>query len=135
MTKDEPAFEVEAATVEEFLRLLKEREDEAPVRGPRGAVRRAVFVAQMVDQRGSDYGLPMVRRYVTSNFAYGCDLISYRRTTSNAVELPETAKKTRDRQQQIYEETRAEIERGIEEVGLEVPVREGYLRHPASAGE
>lgn len=135
MTKDKPAFEVEAATVEEFLRLLKEREDEVSVRGPRSAVRRTVFVAQVVDQRGSDYGLPMVRRYVTSSFAYGQDLVYYRRTTSNAVELPETAKKTQDRQQRIYEETRAEIEDGIEEVGLDVPVREGFLRRPADAGE
>lgn len=135
MTKDKPAFEVEAATVEEFLRLLKEREDEVSVRGPRSAVRRTVFVAQVVDQRGSDYGLPMVRRYVTSSFAYGQDLVYYRRTTSNAVELPETAKKTQDRQQRIYEETRAEIEGGIEEVGLDVPVREGFLRRPADAGE
>jgi hypothetical protein len=135
VTKDKPAFEVEAATVEEFLRLLKEREDEVSVRGPRSAVRRTVFVAQVVDQRGSDYGLPMVRRYVTSSFAYGQDLVYYRRTTSNAVELPETAKKTQDRQQRIYEETRAEIEDGIEEVGLDVPVREGFLRRPADAGE
>jgi hypothetical protein len=135
VTKDKPAFEVEAATVEEFLRLLKEREDEVSVRGPRSAVRRTVFVAQVVDQRGSDYGLPMVRRYVTSSFAYGQDLVYYRRTTSNAVELPETAKKTQDRQQRIYEETRAEIEGGIEEVGLDVPVREGFLRRPADAGE
>ncbi len=135
MIGEEPAFEVEAATVEEFLRLLKEREDEASVRGPRSGVRKAVFVAQMVDQRGSDYGLPMVRRYVTSGFVYGRDLVSYRRTTSNAVELPETAKKTRDRQQRIYEETRAEIERGIEDVGLDVPVREGFLRRPANTGE
>lgn len=130
------AFEVEAASVEEFLRLLGGREStEASRPGPRGTARRAVFVAQLLDRRGSGYRYPKVRRYVVAAFAYGPDIVSYERTTSNAVELPETAKQTRARQQQIYEETRAEIERGIEEVGLAVPVRDGYLRRPADAGE
>ncbi len=62
MTSDEfgSAFEVEAATVEEFLRLLKEREEGvAPAKESRGATRRAVFVAQMLDQRSSSYGYPL----------------------------------------------------------------------------
>ncbi len=130
------AFGAEAASVEEFLRLLGGRESaEASRREPRGAARRAVFVAQLLDRRGSGYGYPKVRRYVVAAFAYGPDVVFYKRTTSNAVELPETAKQIRDRQQRIYEETRAELERGMENAGLDVPVREGYLRHPADAGE
>jgi hypothetical protein len=94
-----PAFEVEAATVEEFLRLLKEREQgEAPLRGGRGVTRRAIFVARLLDRRGSSYGYPLVTRYVVAAFAYGRDAVSYRRTTSNAVELPEIAGKTEERQ-------------------------------------
>ena len=132
MTDEEsgPTFGVEAATVEEFLRLLKEREEgEASLRGPRGATRRAVFVAQMLDQRSSSYGYPSVRRYVVAAFAYGRDLVSYRRTTSSAVELPEIASRAAERQQEAYEEIRADIDRGLIGVGLDLPVYEGSLRH------
>ena len=130
------AFEVEAASIGEFLCLLAGRESaEASRPEPRGAARRAVFVARLLDRRGSGYGHPKVRRYVVAAFAYGPDMVSYKRTTSNAVELPGTLKQTRDRQRRIYEETRAEIERGMEEAGLDVPVREGHLRHPADTDE
>ena len=138
MTDEEsgPTFGVEAATVEEFLRLLKEREEgEASLGGPRGATRRAVFVAQMLDQRSSSYGYPSVRRYVVATFAYGCDLVSYRRTTSSAVELPEIASRAAERQQEAYEEIRANIERDMEGMGLDLPVYEGSLRRSAELGE
>ncbi len=131
-----PTFGVEAATVEEFLRLLKEREEgEASLRGPRGAPRRAVFVAQMLDQRSSSYGYPSVRRYVVAAFAYGRDLVSYSRTTSSAVELPEIAARAAERQQEAYEAIRADIERGLEGMGLDLPVYEGSLRRPAEPHE
>jgi hypothetical protein len=64
VTEHEPAsgFEIEAATVEEFLRLLKEREeDEAYRRGSRSPLRRAVFVARIIDQRSSRYGIAALR--------------------------------------------------------------------------
>jgi hypothetical protein len=131
-----PGFEIEAATVEEFLRLLKEREeDEAYRRGSRSPLRRAVFVARMFDQRRSRYGLPLVTRYVVAAFAYGRDLVSYRRTTSNAVELPETAVRTEARQRETYEEVVAEIERGLDEEDVRVPIYEGRLRRPANIDE
>ncbi len=138
MTDEEagPTFGVEAATVEEFLRLLKEREEAGePSREPRSATRRAVFVAQILDQRSSSYGYPAVRRSVVAAFAYGCDLVSYKRTTSSAVELPEIAKKAAERQQETYEEMRAEVERGLERMGLDLPVYEGSLRQPAELSE
>lgn len=131
-----PAFGVEAATVEEFLRLLKEREDaEGSSREPRGATRRAVFVAQLLDRQSSGYGHPVVRRYVVAAFAYGRDLVSYKRTTFSAVEPPEIAKKTAERQQETYEEVRAEVECGLERMGLDLPVFEGFLRYPAEPSE
>lgn len=133
-----PGFGVETATIEEFLRLIGEREDdEASLSEPRSSIRRAIFVARMLDQRGSRYeGFPLVTRYVIASFAHGSDLVSYRRATSSAVELMETARLTEERQQEAYEEIRAEIESGLEQLDLvqHVPVYEGILRHPADTG-
>ena len=97
MTNSEPGFEIEVASVEEFLKLLKEREDEGGEQEGNSAMRKAVFVAQMMDRRPSNYGFPLIRRYVVAAFAYGRDRVSYTRTTSNAVELPEMVTKTEDR--------------------------------------
>lgn len=130
MTHDQPGstFEVEASSVEEFLRLLRGREVvEIPSRSPAW---RAVFVAALQDVGSSRYAFPKVTRHVVATFAYGSDMVSYRRTTSNAVELPEVARNLADRQRAAYEELRAEIERGIEEADLGVPVRQGLLRRP-----
>lgn len=130
------AFEVEVATIEEFLRILAEREEaETPSPEPREIARRAVFVAQLLDRRSSSYGYPAVRRYVAAAFTYGRDLISYKRTTSSAVELPDMAGTIEERQQAAYEEIRTEIERGLEERRLDVPLHEGSLRHPSRANE
>jgi hypothetical protein len=137
VTEHGPAcgFEIEAATVEEFLRLLKEREeDEAYRRGSRSPLRRAVFVARMFDQRSSRYDFPLVTRYVVATFAYGRDLVSYRRTTSNAVELPETAVRTEERQRETFAEVMAEIERGLDEEDIRVPIYEGRLRRAEEPG-
>jgi len=131
MTNAEPGFEIEVTSVEGFLRLLKERNEEPSGQDRYGTLRRAVFVAQMMDRRPSNYVFPLTRRYVVAAFAYGRDRVSYTRTTSNAVELPETVAKTEDRQQEAYEEIRTEIERGLRELDLRVPVHEGFLRHPA----
>lgn len=137
MTEHGPAcgFEIEAATVEEFLRLLKEREEhEASRRGSNSPLRRAVFVARIFDQRSSRYDFPLVTRYVVATFAYGQDLVSYRRTTSNAVELPETAVRTEERQREAFEEVMAEIERGLDEEDVRVPIYEGRLRRAGEPG-
>jgi hypothetical protein len=137
LTNEDPVagFEVEATTVEEFLRLLKKREGgEASVRQDPGALRRAVFVARMLYRRDSRFGYPSVTRYVVAAFAYGRDVVCCRRATSHAVELPELARMTEERQRAAYDELRAEIERGLEELGLRVPVREGLLRRAAGNG-
>jgi hypothetical protein len=131
-----PGFEIKTATIEEFLRLLHEREEEETSPGElRGATRRAVFVAQMLDQRSSSYGYPSVRRYIVAVFAHGCDLVTHSRTTSSAVELPEIAIRAAERQHEAYEEIKAEIERGLEGMGLDLPVYEGSLRRLAEQGE
>jgi hypothetical protein len=130
-----PGFEIEAATVGEFLRLLEEREEgeDAPA-GPHSSLRRAVFVARMLDRRSSRFGYPSVTRYVVAAFAHGGDVVCYRRITSHAVELPELARTTEERQQAAYEELRTEIERGLEELDLRVSVHEGLLRRAADKG-
>jgi hypothetical protein len=137
MTNEEPgpSFGIETATVEEFLRLLQEREDEVSPRELRGATGKAVFVAQMLDQRSTSYGYPSVRRYIVATFAYECDLVSYSRITSSAVELPEIASRTAERQHEAYEEIRAEIERGLERMGLYLPLLEGSLRNSFDTDE
>lgn len=134
MTNPESGFEIEVVSIEEFLRLLKEREEEQTDRNAQGIIRRAIFIAQMMDRRPSNYGFPLIRRYVVVAFAYEMDRVSYTRTTSNAVELPETVTKTEDRQQEAYEEIRRNIERGLQELNLHVPIHEGFLRHPADTG-
>jgi hypothetical protein len=123
MTNPEPGFEIEVASVEEFLKLLKEREEERGEQEGNRVARKAVFVAQMMDRRPSSYGFPLIRRYVVAAFAFGRDRVSYTRTTSNAVELPET-----------YEDMRQEIKRGLEELNLHISLHEGFLRHPADTG-
>ena len=138
MTNEEPgpSFGIEAATVEEFLRLLQEREDdEVSPRELHGATGKAVLVAQMLDQRSTSYGYPSIRRYIVATFAYECDLVSYSRTTSSAVELPEIASRTAERQHEAYEEIRAEIERGLERMGLDLPLFEGSLRNSFDTDE
>lgn len=131
MTDTGPGFEVEVASVGEFLRLLKERNEQLPGRQGHGVSGRAIFLAQMMERRPSNYGFPLVRRYVIAAFAYGRDRVSYTRTTSNAVELPETVVKIEDRQAEAYEEVRVEIERGLRDLGFDVPIHEGFLRHSA----
>ena len=134
MNNPKPGFEIEVASIKELLKLLKEREDEGGDQEGNCALRKAVFVAQMMDRRPSNYGFPLMRRYVIAAFAYGWDRVSYTRTTSNAVELPETVTKTEDRQQQSYEEMRQEIERGVEELDLHIPIHEGFLRKSEDNG-
>lgn len=126
-----PAFEVEAVSVEEFLRLLTGRERaEVSSENPRNVARWAVFVAPLQDVTSGRHAFPKVTRRVVVTFAYGPDIVSYRRITSSAVELPEVSRELVTRQREACEQLRAEVERGIVEANLGVPVHEGHLRHP-----
>lgn len=134
MSNPEAGFEIQAASVEEFLKLLKEREEESGGQKEKVSTPKAVFVTQMMDRRPSNYGFPLIRRYVIAAFVYGRDRVSYTRTTSNAVELPEVVTKVEDRQKEAYEEIRTDIERGLDDLDLRVPIYEGFLRHPTDNG-
>ena len=82
------AFDFETATLEEFLEILalRDLEDGPP---PEGALRRAVCVTRLFDRHSSQYGFPVVRRYVLAAFAYGGDLVTYREIKSHQMEMPE----------------------------------------------
>lgn len=122
---------MEAASVGEFLRLLTGRERaKAPSQDPRSVACAAVFVAPLQDVTGGRHAFPKVTRRVVAAFAVEPDIVSYRRTTSSAVELPEVSRELVARQRKACEQLRAEVERGIDDANLGVPVREGHLRHP-----
>ena len=127
--------EVEAATVEEFLQLLLERErGESASERSQILLRKAVFVARMLDQRSSRFGHPLVTRYVVATFAYGPNLVCCRRITSHAVELPGTVARTEERQRAAYEKMRADVRRGVEEANISVPIYEGCLCRSSGPG-
>ena len=131
MTREGSAFEIEAASGEEFLRLLTGRERaEVPSQNPRSVARAAVFVTPLQDVTGGRYAFPKVTRRVVAAFSYGPGIVSYGRTTSSVVELPEVSRELVERQREACEELRAEIERGVREANLAVPVHEGHLRRP-----
>ena len=138
MTHDQPgsAFELEAASVEEFLRLLTGREGTGTAsQTTQSAALRAVFVAPLQDVRSSSYAFPKVTRRVVAAFAYGPDVVSYRRTISSVVELPEVSRELVERQRAACEQLRVELELGINGANLEVPVREGHVRRPTGTSE
>ncbi|WP_119069917.1 hypothetical protein [Rubrobacter indicoceani] len=123
-----PVYEVEVATIEEFLRLLDERESSAVSRDSGECVRRGVFIARISEKRTSRFGFPSVRRYVVASFVYGRDLVSYRVATSSIVELPELVKSMEERQQSAYEQVRGDISRSLAERFPDVSIYEGNLR-------
>ena len=126
------AFELEPATLEEFLEILALRGlgDGLP---PEGALRRAVCVTRLFDRHSSQYGFPVVRRYVLVAFAYGEDLVTYRESTSHQMEMPEEAKKLAARQDEAYERLRGAVLAKAGGLGRrgEVRVLEGFLHHSA----
>lgn len=131
--KDLPksGFEAEPATVEEFLSLLALREADGSREERGSALRRAVHVTRLISTRPTDYGFPFVKRHVQAAFAYGDDLVTCRKVTSNQMEMPDEAQRLNDRQDEAFEELRERIEERLSELGLtgEVPVLEGFLHH------
>lgn len=139
-TTQRPAggFEIEASTLEEFLRLLQERQaerDRGTIYEVEALPRRAVSIAQLHDQRGSNTGFPVIRRYVLVAFAYGEDLVSYELQTSHDLEFPhgpsEATEKPCERHDEAYEETKVRVRDWIASSSMteRVPILEGYLRH------
>ncbi len=97
-------------------------------------MRRAVYVAQLHDQRGTSTGFPMIRRYVLAAFAYGDDLVSFEVQISHDLEVPRAphARKFRERHDEEFRRLRDEIRDRIDTTGLVsrgVVVLDGYLHH------
>lgn len=143
-TTNRPAgFEVEAGSVEEFLRLLDEREAERK-RGVLPSVeplpRTAVYVAPLQDIRHGGNGMPWpsVRRYVLAGFAYGEDLVSYRVDVSSGMEFPDgpDRDKPRELHNRIYEDLKTRIGDWAVYQGHErVRVLDGYLHRVGARAE
>lgn len=129
-----PGSEIEAASVDEFLRLLGEREGRSTDLGTGGASGGAVFVARTVERYLSRHAHPLVVRRVVATFAHGRDRVSYAEIASGTVEPPEMEAKIENKQQEAHRRLRAEIARGLEIMRLDVPVREGRPRLPAEGG-
>ena len=124
------AFEIEAGTLEQFLKLLKDREEECALSGAEILTRRAVFVAPLKHARLSE-GIPLVTRRVRAAFAYGEDLVTLTLVTADGYEFPSPSgdvEKNDARQEEVLEKTRRRIEDGIGNLRLSVPVRVGWLR-------
>lgn len=131
-------FEVDAGTLENFLELLRKREEESKPTEDETCLRRAVFVAPLTRTSASDYGVPVVARRVRAGFAYGTDLVILTRLISDGYEFPKPADDTEKRsalQDEILSKTRAGIEEGASRLGLSVPVLDGWLRLPAPQGK
>ncbi len=130
-------FEIEAGTMDRFLELLKDREEErAPSEGET-LLRHAVFVAPLKHARVSG-GIPVVTRRVRAAFAYGGDLVTLTRVTFDGYEFPDPTgdvDKNNARQEEVLEETERQIEGGLEALGLSVPIRAGWLRQAGASGD
>jgi len=119
-------------------RLREREETDGYPSEARGAHREAVFVAGVRETRSSRYAFPKVVRYAIAAFAYGRGVACHRRLTSSAVELPEMTGTLEGRQREACDELRSEVERGLEEASLRVPLYEGslpYLQDRAGSGE
>jgi hypothetical protein len=124
------SFEIEAGTLERFLELLRDREDERVPSEEETLPRRAVFVAPLRHARVSE-GIPVVTRRVQAAFAYGPDLVTLTRVTADGYEFPspaEDVEKNSARQDEVLQTTRRQIEAGLEALGLSLPVRVGWLK-------
>lgn len=127
-------FEIETGSIEEFVGLLKDREEDGAV-GALTLPRRAVWMEQLHDRSYTGYTFPMVRRYVLAVFSYGDDVVSFRVDVSHGLEIPDTpdSEKPQESHRLAYERLRGEMAERLDGLGLAtgVPVLRGYL-HPSS---
>lgn len=132
--RSSPAFEAEVPNLDQFLELLARREKDDPGNVARPLARRAVWATALLDYKSGEYGVPVVRRYLEASFAYGEDLIVYRRNTSHNMEIGEMSKDLSAKQREAYQELREQIRSALEEMGAaeEIPLLEGSLRQRAA---
>ncbi len=132
-TAAKPPFELEAAGLDEFLRLLEIR-----VREPKASEdtlpRRAICVADMYDQGTTEIGIARVKRYVRAAFVYGDDLVSLQLVSSHGYEHldPDEVRKLEEKQTGLLAKVRDSVTAAIDEQGLgaEFPIVKAFI-HPA----
>ncbi len=132
-TGAKPPYELEAAGLEEFLRLLEIRLREPGV-SEQSLPRRAVCVADMFDQSSTEIGIARVRRYIRAAFVYGDDLVSLQLVSSNGYEHPDPqeVRKLEDKQSRLLDRVREGIAATIDDQGLSTwcPIVKAFI-HPA----
>jgi hypothetical protein len=128
-----PPYELEAAGLEEFLRLLQIRIKE-PQASEESLPRRAVCVADMYNQSSTEIGVARVKRYVRAAFVYGDDLVSLQLVSSDGYEHPnpEEVCKLEEKQTRLLDKVRDSVTAEIEDSGLceRFPVVKAFI-HPA----
>ena len=128
-----PPYELEAAGLEEFLRLLQIRIKESQA-SEESLPRRAVCVADMYDQSSTEIGVARVKRYVRAAFVYGDDLVSLQLVSSDGYEHPnpEEVCKLEEQQTRLLVKVRESVTAAIDDQGMssQVPVIKAFI-HPA----
>ena len=138
MTEKSSSFEIEAGTMERFLELLKSREDERVPAEEETLIRRAVFVAPLTQLRTEAGGIPVSIRRVRAAFAYGGDQVTLSRHVYDGFELPPPSREGDEhesRQDEALQKIRHQIEEGVRERGLTVPVVVAWMKPPAAPGD
>lgn len=131
-------FELEAAGLDEFLRLLQIRVRE-PSAAEESLPRRAVCVADMYDQNLTQIGIARVKRYVRAAFVYGDDLVSLQLVSLQLVSShgyehpdPEQVRKLEEQQTRLLDNIRDSVTAAIDDQGMssQAPVIKAFI-HPA----
>ncbi len=132
-TAARPPYELGAAGLDEFLRLLEARLSE-PKASEESLPRRAICLADMYGQSSTEIGVARIKRYVRAAFVYGEDLVSLQLVSSNGYEHPdsEQVRKLEEQQTRLLDNVRDSVNAATQEQGLTVrfPVVTAFI-HPA----
>ena len=131
------AFEIEVGTLARFLELLRRREDERVPSEHETVPRRAVFVAPVREGHDPGTGVPFVTRRVRAAFAYGADLVTLTRKTTEDHEFPGTpeVRENRAKNEEAAAEAKEQIVVALKQLGVDLPVVEAWMKLPGSRVE
>ena len=136
-TQAAASFEIEAGTLAPFLELLQSRERERVPDEAETLPRRAVFVAPVREAHAPGTGVPFVTRRARAAFAYGADLVTLPRKTTDDYEFPDTPeiRENRAKNERAAAELKGQVEVGLKQLGIELPVVVGRMKLPGSPQE
>ncbi len=125
-----PEFEIEVGDLGELFTLLEARELEHAATD-RTLAQHAIYVSASQHRTYTGYGLPeCVHRYVSASFRNGQERVCYRVDTSYRLETyasPGSFKQDAGQKREL-EAMKAELEAGLRERGLRVPILLGSVR-------